>query len=188
MRRIMQARRRMLNQGWSKQLDAVQLCMRSPDCSFFSYLANSNSPASYWSFRSLSLQLAANSLSLLPRVSETEWEGVLPLCRIICQECSVMWHQGRPGTDVISKRLWGQQRLGHMQGGSSLQRPLLLCSLARRREERFISLESRCFLKCVCLLLPLLMRSRQKVFLFLDTVNRSSRLGPVCRPKQDAFS
>lgn len=65
----------MLNQGWSKQLDAVQLCMRSPDCSFFSYLANSNSPAIYLSFRSLSLQLAANSLSLPPRVSETEVGG-----------------------------------------------------------------------------------------------------------------
>lgn len=75
MRRIMQARRRMLNQGWSKQLDAVQLCMRSPDCSFFSYLANSNSPAIHWSFWSLSLQLAANSLSLPPRVSEPEVGG-----------------------------------------------------------------------------------------------------------------
>lgn len=76
MRRIMQAKRRMLNQGWSKQLDAVQLCMRSPDCSFFSYLANSNSPVIHWSFLSLSLQLAANSLSLPPRVSEPEVGGV----------------------------------------------------------------------------------------------------------------
>lgn len=63
---VMQARRRMLNQGWSKPLDAVQFCMSSPDCSFFSYLANSNSPAIHWSL-SLSLQLAANSLSLPPR-------------------------------------------------------------------------------------------------------------------------
>lgn len=74
---VMQARRRMLNQGWSKQLDAVQLCMSSPDCSFFSYLANSNSPAIHWSL-SLSLQLAAISLSLPLSASSNgsqRWEG-----------------------------------------------------------------------------------------------------------------
>lgn len=67
----MQARRRMLNQGWSKQLDAVQFCMSSPDCSFFSYLANSNSPAIHWSL-SLSLQLVAISRSL--SLCHLEWE------------------------------------------------------------------------------------------------------------------
>lgn len=62
---VMQARRRMLNQGWSKQLEAVQFCMSSPDCSFFSYLAT----VLRFTGVSLSLQLAANScsLSLPPR-------------------------------------------------------------------------------------------------------------------------
>lgn len=72
---VMQARQRMLNQGWSKQMDAVQLCMRSPDCSFFSYLANSNPSCDSLAFLCLSLQLAANSLSLPPRVTEPEVGG-----------------------------------------------------------------------------------------------------------------
>lgn len=120
---VMPASPRMLNQGWSKQLDAIQLDTSSPDCSFFSNLANSSAPAIR--FPSLSLQLA-NSLSSPPRTGVRGGEGAVSILENLS---GMLGGVASVEADVIHEGLWGQQRLGHTQGGSSLR-----SGLARPRE------------------------------------------------------